>query len=435
VTDKKDVKSRLTRKRLRTSSAKNLNQETAPTSSEKDLAQGGTPSAPSLGTPSAQGMEGISAPGTQSSPGAVSTPGDQGAPVDAAPQPMEIDLNFGKKSSLTMVIIVALFALPSLGLGYCVGHRVEQNKLANTARTDAKDVLIDFENVADSLKAFSDVFSSPPGKLGEWLTMDTTLSIKTADLSLLGRAKINFIPAPKSRKKFIENIVEFHSKVESIQDEYKQFKKFIAGLEKQKTLIAAVDKDSKKIVGLKASEYFINLRTSLQKYTRKMKGLRTKAIVAEMKKEREKKKPAVKKGATFLLLMSGSTYTAEIIPVTPATKVCPEDKDGKKKEKCQEYEKVILRGPKGMKKAYKSSVDQKILFKDSFIYMPMTRIAARSMKNMIKYEIQYPLYYSFRVGIERFYRIRKLIQQAQQLASEIIPVLKTAKGRKKRGMI
>ncbi|PKN22392.1 MAG: hypothetical protein CVU65_15230 [Deltaproteobacteria bacterium HGW-Deltaproteobacteria-22] len=406
--DNIDLKARLGRKRLRTSSQKDL--ESNLPGAEQGYERpptGEFRAASDEGIPTPMGMPSIPAPGMPSVPG---------APMPAA-TPVEIDYNIGKTSKMTYIILAACCVLPSLGLGYCSGQRVEQNNLVNKATKDAASLKATFDLINMDLGKFQTAFAAPPTKVAGWLTLPQDLSIKDPDFGELAGFKLNYIPTPKQRKDFMGNLVTFYSLIILIKDEYGRFQEHVMALDSFKDIVNAMDKmEEKQIVAEGKSEYLLNIISILRKYTIKTVQGRSEAAVKDAKDVQK-----------FVLLWDGATTKTIVIPLQIDALVCPEAK----KAKCEEYEKVV--SYLGQEFPFEMAKDVKAA--EMKVAIKFGEVAQRSMEVMVKSEIVDPMVPRWQNAVDSFYKLQKYIKDANEIAAKLMPILDGAAKRKKRGLI
>ncbi|MBN2723031.1 MAG: hypothetical protein JXR95_03060 [Deltaproteobacteria bacterium] len=419
-TGKPDLKSRLGRKRLRsTASQKNLEQPSA--ESYRGPAPSGEMGAASV--PPVSGPQGsVPQMPSQPAPGMDFTPDAPGVAPQAAgavvPQ-AAFEPNFGKKSKLTMIIVAVIFALPAFGIGYCGGHRIEQNKLANMATKDAKSILNDIQEVHKAFTTASANFAAPPDKLSEWLTKFPSMSMKAPDLMLLGKAKLNFIPRPRQRKQFMNDLLSYYSAILLFNQYYAEFADFIdKNMKPLEPLFKGIDASEGKTLGEKMRNY-----------------------MAKISKSR-KTKLADKKGLHFLVLMEGSVHKSMIVPYDASKKACPQEPincpcTGKNctpkcSATCQEYEKVYVFN----KKEYSLNPQKKDLkFKEAAVAVPFENLAKGAVDMILSQEVQFPVVYHISLVQQKFRNINKLIKQIEKLVPKVVPIVEDASKRKSRGFL
>ncbi|MGM0597476.1 MAG: hypothetical protein ACQES9_10600, partial [Myxococcota bacterium] len=216
---KKDLKSRLGRRRLRTASRKRLEKQKKKEESPKQEMQRG-PSGQQQRMPSQSGETPVASSSGEATPGAAQ--GGQGAAPVKPENEFNIDPNFGKTSKKMMIIIGILIIVPSIGFGYCTGNRVEQNQMANYAREDAAKILVDVESIQDNFNKLAGSFKSSPATISDWKKNFQSVSFNP-DLNTVGRSKLTWIPNPKERKDFMSNLVTYYSNIMTIDYFYNNF--------------------------------------------------------------------------------------------------------------------------------------------------------------------------------------------------------------------
>jgi hypothetical protein len=404
-----DLKARLGRKRLRTSSQKDLESslpgqeqgyERPPTGEMRSVSDDNMP---------VPGMPSVPAPGQPYTTGAV--------PTQAVAAPVQIDFTVGKSSKMTYIIIAICCALPALGLGYCTGNRVEQNSLVNKATDDAKSLKATFDLINQDLSKFQTAFAAPPSTVAGWLTLAQDLTLKDPDIGELAGFKLNYIPTPKQRKEFMGNLVSFYSLLIIIKDEYNNLMGHVIDLDTYKGIIAGMDTvEEKQIIEEGKDAYLANVLQRLIKY--------------KAKTVQERGEAAVKDGKDvpkFVMLWDGGTTKTVVIPLQAEALVCPEAK----KDKCEEYEKVV--SYMGMEFPFELAKDVKAA--EVKVAIRFGEVAQRSMEVMVKTELLDPMVPRLKNTIESFFRLQSHIKNANEMYVKLNPVVDAAAKRKKRGFI
>ena len=403
-----DLKARLGRKRLRTSSQKDL--ESSLPGQEQGYER------PPTGEMRAASDDGMPAPGMPSVPAPGVPVMSPGAPAPAAAAPVEIDFAVGKTSKVTLILIAVCCALPALGLGYCSGHRVEQNNLVNKATDDAKSLKATLDLINNDLAKFATAFAAPPTKVGGWLTLPQDLALKDPDFGELAGFKLNYIPTPKQRKEFMGNLVTFYALLPLIKEEYGNFVGHVMALESAKGIVDGMDKlEEKQIVEENKDAYKLKVFQLLNNFTAKSIQIRNEA--------------AVKEGAKFMLLWDNDA--SKIVPVQAEALVCPKEEDGTTCKKGKENEKVFMHD--GKEFVLKADKDAKVAETKMAIYL--RDLAPNSLNLMVKTEVVDPMLPRWANAIDSFYKLQSYIKDANELAAKLIPVLDAAAKRKKRGFI
>ncbi len=403
-----DLKARLGRKRLRTSSQKDLESNLPGQEQGYERPPTGEFRAASDDGLAPMGLPSVPAPGLPSAPGAAPAPA-------AAPANMEFVV--GKSSKTTMIVIAICCALPALGLGYCSGQRVEQNNLVNKATADAASLKATMDLINNDLGKFQTAFAAPPTKVAGWLAFPQDLALKDPDFGELAAFKLNYIPTPKQRKDFIGNLVSFYSLLILIKDEYGRFQGHIMSLEGAKDIITQMDKmEEKQIVAEGKDEYLLNIVTILRKYMVKTVQGRGEAAVKDAKDVPK-----------FVLVWDGATTKTIVLPLQAEALVCPAAKNGK----CEEYEKVL--SYMGQEFPFDMPKDAKAA--ELKIAIKFGEVAQRSMEVMVKSEIVDPMVPRWQNAVDSFYKLQRYIKDANEIAAKLMPVLESAAKRKKRGFI
>ncbi len=353
---------------------------------------------------------GVPAPGMPPMPG-------QPAPAPEMAAPVSVNLDFVQSSSSKkMLIIVAVCcALPALGLGYCSGHRIEQNNLVNKATDDAKSLKATFDLINNDLAKFHTAFAAPPTKIGEWLNFPQDLALKDPDFGELAGFKLNYIPTPKQRKDFMGNLVTFYSLLVLIKDEYNRFLGHLAALDAAKEVVQAMDKiEEKQIVAEGKDEYLLNIITILRKYVAKVMGVRTEQAAKEIKESK------------FVMLWDGSVSNSKVVPLQAEMIGCPAEK----KDKCEETEKVV--NFQGVE--YPLSIPKDAKAEGLKLAIRFGELAPGAIETMVKGEIIDPMVPKWTNLVESFYKMQKYIKDASEISSKLTPILDQAAKRKKRGL-
>jgi hypothetical protein len=419
---KKDLKSRLGRRRLRTASRKRLEQQKKQEEAPKQEAQ----RAPS-GQQQRMPGQSVETP-VASPPGASAAPGVAQGEQSAAPVNPEfnIDPNFGKTSKKMMVVLAILIVLPALGFGYCTGNRVEQNKMANYAREDAGKILVDVKSIQTDFNKMAGSFKVAPKTISDWKKNFQPVRLKP-DLATVGRSKLTWIPKPNRRKDFMSNLVTYYSNIMTINYFYNNFVNDIqTQFQKHGKLFEDLSKENGKNIGEQLKNYMKNL----------------------LKARQEK---VTKKGApNFLVLMEGSPAKSVIVPFDETNLVCPskpkncpckrgskptETKDCEREcpSNCQSYQKVYKYN--GREYFLNTNNNKNIKYKDAFVAVKFEEIAPRSLNMIVKYEIKSPVIEFFKDIRGKFGFIQKMIKQTEKVAPELINTLEHAKERSERGLI
>lgn len=414
--EKPDLKARLGRKRLgRTGSVKNLEQESG---ASMDSYRGSAPSGemPAV-TPQAPGsFPPASAPSAPQQEVSFGAP----APVAAQPAPLpefNFDPNMGKKTKMVTIIVAIAVGLPAFGIGYCGGHRIEQNKLANMATKDSKNIIIDLGEVNKSYSQVSALFTSPPEKLSEWVTKFPQTTIKTPDLLLLGKAKLNYIPLPRQRKQFMNDLISYYSAILLFNQYYIDFTSYIdTNLKPMSDLLKLIDAAPGKTLMEKMNSF---LRTT--------------------SKDRQAKLTSTK-GAKFIVLIDGHVRRSYILPFDPSLKVCPEDPvnctcDGKNckpkcEAKCGEHLKIYKYDSKEFSF---SPVKKDLDFKDARVAIPLESIGKHPIGEIIQWEIKLPLEHFVGIAAQKFANLSKLSKQLEGFMKNVFTTIEDASKRKTRG--
>jgi len=405
-----DIKSRLGRKRLRTSSQKGL---------EGDLPEE-MPGRPPTGEMRAVSDEvmavpppmGVPAPGV---PSMMSQPPASAGPEAMAPAPVNMDFLPSASSKKMMIIVAICCALPALGLGYCSGHRIEQNNLVNKATDDAKNLKATFDLINNDLGKFQTAFAAPPSKVSDWLNFPQDLSLKDPDFGELAGLKLNYIPTPKQRRDFMGNLVTFYSLLVIIKDEYNRFLGHLAALDAAKEVVQEMEKVSEKqIVAEGKDEYLLNVITILRKYVAKVMAARTEDAAKEIK------------NARFVMLWDGSVANSKVVPLQAEMIGCPAEK----KDKCEDSEKVV--NFQGVE--YPLSVPKDAKAESIKLAIRFGELAPGAIETMVKGEIIDPMVPKWTNLVESFYKLQKYIKEASEISSKLTPVLDQASKRGKRGI-
>jgi len=404
-----DLKARLGRKRLRTSSQKDL--ESNIPGQEQGYERpptGEFRAASDDGMPAPMGLPSVPAPGGM--------PMAPGAPAPAA-VPMNVDFTVGKSSKVTTIIIVLCCALPALGLGYCTGHRVEQNGLVNKATDDAKSLKASFDLINEDLRKFQAAFAAPPAKVSGWLAFPQDISLKDPDLSELAAFKLNYIPTPKQRKEFMGNLVSFYSVLFLIKAEHNNLMGHAMDLESFRGIIEGMEKAEEKQNTEEGKDaYLANVLQLLLKYKNKTVQGRGEAAMKETKGEQK-----------FVMLWDGGTTKTVVVPLQAEALVCPEAK----KDKCEEYDKVV--SYMGMEFPFELPKDVKAA--EVKVAIKFGEIAQRSMEVMVKTELLDPMVPRLKNTIESFFKLQGLLKDANEYYQKLNPVVDSASKRKKRSFL
>jgi len=425
--ENKDLSSRLGRRRLRTASRKGMETQSAP---ELEGVQQGTGSVPSSQMPSVQAPPAPGVSGEQAPVGGGAMSADAGP--QAAPAPaVQIDFDaFTKKGNKLAYILAGICAVLGLGLGYCSGHRVEQNKLANMAKADAKNIFNDINNVQQTFNSLSKGFNAMPTKLTDWTKQFEKITMKP-DITVAGRSKLTFIPNPRERKAFLRDLITYYANIIQLNNLYNNYVDFI------NSTIAP----------------YTDLFAAIEKMPGKNTGDKLRAYMAKSIKERGK---AItdKKGVKFLVLMDGSIHRSFIVPFDARNMVCPTDVNlcpcdpaskprkgqpctRKCEAKCQDYQKVYSFKLAGQKRefTFNPAVNKKMLFTGARVALKFEQIAPRSLQMIASHEIMLPVSV-FMAGAQFRYReIAKLIKATEKLPGNLLKTLKDASNRKKRGLL
>lgn len=403
-----DIKSRLGRKRLRTSSQKSLENELPeempgrpPTGELRAVSDESMMPPPPMAVP---------APGMPSMPSPV-------APVAPEAAPVNINMDFvPSASSKKVLIIVAICcALPAFGLGYCSGHRVEQNMLVNKATEDAKNLKATFDLINNDLVKFQSTFAAPPSKISDWLNVSQELAIKDPDFGELAGLKLNYIATPKQRRDFMGNLVTFYSLLILIKDEYNRFLGHLAALEAAKAVVQEMDKIAEKqIVAESKDEYLLNVVTLLRSYVAKVITGRVEEAAKEIKNSR------------FVMLWDGSVANSKVVPLQAEMIACPSEK----KEKCEESDKVV--NFQGVEYPFSVPKDAKV--ESLKLAIRFGELAPGAIETMVKSEIIDPMVPKWTNLVESFFKLQKYIKDATEISSKLTPILDQASKRKKRGI-
>ena len=403
-----DIKSRLGRKRLRTSSQKGL---------ETDLPEE-MPGRPPTGEMRAVSDESMIPP-PMGMPAPGMTPSMPGPAAPMAPEaaPVQVNMDFiPSASSKKMLIIVAICCtLPALGLGYCSGHRVEQNTLVNKATEDAKNLKATFDLINNDLGKFQTSFAAPPSKVSEWLNFPQDLSLKDPDFGELAGLKLNYIPTPKQRRDFMGNLVTFYSLLVLIKDEYNRFLGHLAALDAAKEVVQEMDKVAEKqIVAENKDEYLLNVVTLLRKYVAKVMAGRVEDAAKEIK------------NARFVMLWDGAVSNSKVVPLQAEMITCPSEK----KEKCEDAEKVV--NFQGVE--YPLSIPKDAKAESLKLAIRFGELAPGAIETMVKGEIIDPMVPKWTNLVESFYKMQKYVKDATEISSKLTPILDQASKRGKRGI-
>jgi len=338
-------------------------------------------------------------------------------PAPAPVAPAQIDFTIGKTSKMTYIILAVCCTLPALGFGYCTGNRVEQNGLVNKATDDAKSLKATFDLINQDLSKFQTAFAAPPSKVGGWLAFPQDLTLKDPDFGELAAFRLTYIPTPKQRREFMGNLVTFYSLLALIKEEYGNLMGHVLSLENYKVIVDGMDAvEDKQNTEEGKDAYLANVLQALIKYKAKVVQQRGEAAVKDAKGELK-----------YVLLWDGGTTKTVVIPLQAEALVCPEAK----KDKCEEYEKVV--SFMGMEFPFELPKDVKAT--EVKVAIRFGEVAQRSMEVMVKTEILDPMLPRLQNTVESFFKLQRYIKDANELYVKLNPVIDGAAKRKKRSFI
>ncbi len=414
--EKIDLKARLGRKRLRTSSQKGLENELPGGEETYERPPTGEQRAVS------DAFDGVPAPPSMPS---VPAPGMPSMPM-AAPQaaPAEIHFKAGGNTKLMLILVAVCVGLPALGFGWCTGHRKEQNNLVNQATDDAKLLKSTLDLALLDLSRFQQAFAAPPGDISAWLGIgknaagDIELNMKVPDVGDLATMRLNYIATPRMRRDFLSNLINFYFGLNAINAEYARFLGFMYELEKFREVVDAMKAiEDKQIVAESKDEYLVLLLQRLNRYVIQVREARLKAVGVGDSKAKQ-----------YWMLVDGSIGAINVIPVQAEMLVCPAAK-----ERCQEYEKVVRFGPE--QSEFTREIPQNVKLTEARLVLEFQNVAEKSIDILMKTEIVDPMVPRWQNAVDSFYELRRLIRETNEAATKVIPVLDEASKRKKRSFL